>query len=93
MKTKTRFPKLTTPGAQILGPHATRNVVDLDAGQLPAYLGRTEVPLAPGQARGCSGDGFVIVRHRGHVLGLAFHRDAADRIESLVPKRWSTARD
>ena len=92
MKTKTRFPKLTTPGAQILGPHATRNVLDLDADQLPAYLARTAVALEPGQAGDCSGDGFVLVRHRGHVLGLAFYRDSADRVESLVPKRWSTVR-
>ena len=92
MKTKTRFPKLTTPGAQILGPHAVRNVLDLDAGQLTPYLARMDVELEPGQDRECSGDGFVIVRHRGHVLGLAFYRAVAGFLESLVPKRWSTAR-
>ena len=92
MKTKTLHPKLTTPGAQILGPHATRNVVDVTRSQLVPYLARTDIVIDRAQSAGCSGDGYVLVRHRGHVLGLGLYRAAAGLIESLVPKRWSTDR-
>jgi NOL1/NOP2/fmu family ribosome biogenesis protein len=92
MKTKTLHPKLTTPGAQILGPHATRNVVELTTPQLVPYLARMDVALDRGQDDDCSGEGYVIVRHRGHVLGLGLYRAVAGRLESLVPRRWSTDR-
>jgi len=92
MKTKARYPKLTTPGATVLGPHATRNVVDLTDDQVEPYLARETFAARAGQAEACAGTGYVLVRHRGHVLGLALHREGSAHLESAFPKRWANDR-
>ena len=86
-RTNIRPPKLTTGGAQLLGPHATRNRIDLDAAQRDAYLRREAQTPHPGQTADCR-PGQVLVRYRGFPLGVAvLHRSGM--LESLFPRRWS----
>lgn len=90
MKTRTLHPKLTTPGATVLGPLATRNVVDLEPGELDAYLARRPTDLGDGRRAACDGGtGYVLVRHRGHGLGLGLVHAGSSALLSLYPKRWA----
>jgi NOL1/NOP2/sun family putative RNA methylase len=87
-RTNVRPPKLTTAAALLLGPQATRQVLDLDApAARDAYLRRET--LAPTAAqRGACRPGQVIVRHRGFPLGVAvLHRSG--ELQSLFPRKWS----
>ncbi len=87
LRTNMRPPKLTTAGALLLGPNATRNRLELTHAERDAYLQRRESwPIGP---RTSDLDrGQVLVTHRGHILGLAlYHRSGT--LESLFPRRWS----
>ncbi len=83
-------PKPTTAAALLLGRHATRNVIEVDADQLAATLSRR--PFAPrsDQLEGCDDAGFLILRHRGIPLGagLLAKRDGCLVVESQVPRSW-----
>jgi NOL1/NOP2/sun family putative RNA methylase len=92
MRRQARFPKLTTAAARVFGARAARNTIELDAGQVQAYLRRQDIPLHPNQARSCTGIGYVIVRHRGIALGMALYlpdgQGKGERAKSLFPKAW-----
>jgi NOL1/NOP2/fmu family ribosome biogenesis protein len=82
-----RPPKLTTGGALLLGPLATRQGLDLTAVQRDAYLRRRSFTPSAEQIRECRA-GQVLVRYRGFTLGVAvLHRSGT--LESLFPRRWS----
>ncbi|RMG11862.1 MAG: methyltransferase domain-containing protein [Deltaproteobacteria bacterium] len=81
-------PKPTTAGAMWLGPHATRNVVDLRPEEVDRYLRRA--PLALDTARTRPLDrGFVLVRYQGWVLGAAFYPGEGAPLDSQYPKAWA----
>lgn len=82
-------PKLSTAAAMMFGAHATRNVVDVGAGQLARYLARESFAVSGEQARQCTEDGYVIVRHRGHALGAGLYRRDCGEVQSLFPRRWN----
>ncbi|MBK5969696.1 RsmB/NOP family class I SAM-dependent RNA methyltransferase, partial [Thiorhodovibrio winogradskyi] len=86
-RTNLRPPKLTTAGAMLLGRGATRQVVELDRAQRDAYLGRRVVVPRASQCGDCRA-GQVIVRYRGHPLGVALFTRSGT-LESLFPSRWS----
>ena len=87
-RTNIRPPKLTTAGALLLGPRATRNWIELTAGQRDAYLRRQDQTPEPGQLGRCR-PGHVLVRYRGLTLGIAIlHRSGS--LQSLFPTRWSS---
>lgn len=87
-RTNIRPPKLTTAGALLLGPQATRQVLDLDAAaERDAYLRRQTLKPSAARTAACR-PGQVIVRHRGYPLGVAvLHRSG--ELESLFPRKWS----
>lgn len=88
MKCKAKPPKLSTFGAMLLGRYATRNFVDLDPAQRDAYLARRTLPVPPEDVHGCTGSGYVLVRHRGHTLGTGYYDADHGVLESLFPGRW-----
>jgi len=84
-----RGAKPATPAALLLGDRATRNVVDLDAPQTTAYLARETVAPRPEQLGACAERGHVIVRRRGHALGVGFLRPGPPAsLESQYPRAW-----
>ncbi len=86
-----RNPKLTTAAAMAFGARARRHVVELDRLRLDAYLARRDLELSREETASSTGDGYVLVRHRGHCLGVAWLRTApggGGSIRSLFPKRW-----
>ena len=86
-RTSLRPPKLTTAGALLLGPYATRNRLDLSPTQRDAYLRREDFTPPAEQTRDCS-LGQVLVRYRGFTLGVAvLHRSGT--LQSLFPTKWS----
>jgi NOL1/NOP2/sun family putative RNA methylase len=85
-----KTPKLTTAGASFLGPHARRNVIEVDAGQRDRYLVRQPFSLRPEQVSPDSGDGHVLIRHRRAVLGVGEIRKDAMEVTSLYPKRLAS---
>ncbi|HEX6386077.1 MAG TPA: RsmB/NOP family class I SAM-dependent RNA methyltransferase [Anaerolineae bacterium] len=91
MQTSGKYPKLTTAAAMLFGPWARRNVIDLEAEQAEAYLSRQDFALTAGQARYCTGTGYVLLRYQNFVLGVGVYRLRTDSafVESLYPKAWS----
>ena len=88
IRTTARPPKLSTAAAMLLGPMARRNVVDIDAAEVERYLRREAFSLAPARSIDCTGTGYVLIRHRGFGLGMAYLDTKTHRLESLFPKRW-----
>lgn len=91
IRTKMRFPKMTTAAAMMFGNHATRNVLSLSQSEADCYLSRTTVELTETQLEHCTGTGYVIVTHRDVTLGvgLLFRDDAGGRLRSMYPKAWA----
>lgn len=86
--------KPTTAAAMLCGHAATRNVVALRTEQAQAYLDRVPIERPDSeQLTACTGPGYVVLRHRGHTLGLGqliFDRATGEpHIASLVPKAWA----
>ncbi|MBI4438552.1 hypothetical protein HY640_01310 [Candidatus Woesearchaeota archaeon] len=71
--------RLTIEGSQIVGPHATRNVIDVDDAGMMSWLRGNDLSV---DCTGCSG--FVIVRHGRDFLGCGLYRDGT--IKNYVPK-------
>lgn len=79
--------KLTTEGCMLWGPHAVRNVVELDRTQIDSFLQRRTIVLAGNQLDDVSGRGFVIARHRGIAIGIGLYREEGRaEVESLYPR-------
>jgi NOL1/NOP2/fmu family ribosome biogenesis protein len=83
-------PKLSTQAALTVGAQATRNVIDLDRGELDAYFEQDEWAVDGSRLKTCDGPGHVMIRHAGHPLGIAALRNRANVwiIDSLFPKGW-----
>lgn len=91
IRIKMRFPKMTTGGTMLVGRHATRHVIELEAHQVSAYFSRgTYIELEPDQDARCESMGYVIMMHRGIVLGQGFYRPKTDEqsasFDSFYPK-------
>jgi len=82
--------KPTTAAALLLGRHARRNVLEVDAEQAEATLSRRPFRPRPGQLADCDGRGFVLLRHRGLPLGAGLLRPGPDgpEVESQFPRAW-----
>ncbi len=90
LKHRLSHPKLTTAGALLLGHLATRNIVNLDADQSRKYLKCELMDLENSALENCDDKGFVIARHDGLSLGLAFQERDEDGLwlKGLYPARW-----
>ena len=92
LKTKIRYPKLSSAASLLVGPYATKSMVSLDAEQLQSYLEKRDVLLKPSQRTACKKTGYVIVKHRGFVVGqgLLFQREEHQEwpMRSLFPGYW-----
>lgn len=85
-----RYPKLTTAGAMALGHRARRNVVDVDRSQADDYLHRRAIVLSDSQRGRCSGgDGYVLLRHGGFVLGVGLLIEGRSEVLSYYPKAFA----
>ncbi len=86
-----RNPRLTTGAALKLGPHARRNLLDLDAAGAESYLRRHQLRVDPAAVVGGSGPGYVLVRYQGRVLGLGTLRQGGGQatLRGIVPRAWS----
>jgi len=86
-RTNVRPPKLSTGGALLLGPRASRNRIELSTQQRDVYLRRQPLTPAAGQTADCRA-GQVLVQYRGFTLGVGvLHRSGT--LESLFPRKWS----
>jgi 16S rRNA C967 or C1407 C5-methylase (RsmB/RsmF family) len=96
MKTRVKYPKLSTAAALHIGAGATRNFLEVDRPQLEAYVNRQVFAVSSAQTRYCTGPGYVLVRHRGFTVGVAFfepHQPGrGGEVGSLFPKGWSPAK-
>lgn len=70
IKTKIRFPKLSSSVAMLWGHSAKQNVIQLKSEQIIAFLNQTDISLTPEQRHQCSETGYVIVKHKDYCLGL-----------------------
>jgi len=87
LRTNIRIPKLSTAGALLLGPYATRQQIALSWEQRDFYLARCDLTPTSVQTADLR-PGQVLATYRGFTLGVAlFHRSGT--MESLFPRRWS----
>jgi NOL1/NOP2/fmu family ribosome biogenesis protein len=95
MRTRMRFPKLTTAAAMAFGAHATKNHVALSRDQADRFLSREPLEVSPAQTAACTGTGYVLVRVDEVVLGIGLFRqhETGGSIKSLLPKAWTLAED
>ncbi|WP_200258991.1 RsmB/NOP family class I SAM-dependent RNA methyltransferase [Halorhodospira neutriphila] len=86
VRAESRWPKPATAAALALGPHARRQVLEVDAAEAAAFMRRRAV--VPGPERRPEGPegGYVLVRYRGYPIGVGEQRRGA--IQSLFPKAW-----
>ena len=93
VKSRIKYPKLSTAASLAFGTRATRNFIDLNRQQVQAYIDRQDFQVPADQRVHCSGMGYVLVKYRGHVLGVAlFSPDEAGDgglVRSMFPKGWS----
>lgn len=88
-------PRMTTTASMTWAKFASRNVVDTTRRQCAQFVDRTDFRLQPQQLQVCTGRGFVLIRHRGHGLGIGFlesTRRADDNfasVRSMYPGAFS----
>lgn len=86
IRTALRYPKLTTAGVRLIGRHASRNVVDMSVEQTEAYVSREDFVATSDQANGIESTGYVLVAHRGVLLGVGIFFEDDRRVASMFPK-------
>ena len=89
MKTKIKFPKLTTAAAMLFGKLATKNTIILTEKQLQAFYTQQSCSLDPAQTKLCESIGYVLVMYQGHCLGVGIYYPANESrpagLQSLFP--------
>lgn len=94
MKKNTRFPKLSTTAAMLLGAHAKQNFIVLPGDQIEAYIRQQPLQIAPSALANCDSGGYVLIRYAQLNLGLgllAWPKDgqpASLKLSSLFPQSW-----
>jgi NOL1/NOP2/fmu family ribosome biogenesis protein len=82
--------RLTIEGAQLIGPHATKNVVALNDEETAAWLAGGNIPLdiIEADVESIPDGTFVIVKHAADWLGCGRKADAF--LYNYVPKSRHT---
>lgn len=98
MRINMRYPKLSTSAAMLFGPTATKRLVRLNQSQMDLYLKRHNQTIDPAQCTACEGNGYVLVQHGPHTMGLAlllWSEDSNEHptLQSLFPKAHSIKSD
>jgi len=70
--------RLSIEGSQIIGPEATKNVVELNENQLSEWLNGRDVELTSDV------EGFVIIKHGNDFFGVGNYKEG--KILNYVPK-------
>jgi NOL1/NOP2/fmu family ribosome biogenesis protein len=70
--------RLTIEGAQLIGPHAKKNIVELDDKEARLWLKGYDID------KEASAQGFVILKHNSDFLGTGRYKDG--KISNFVPK-------
>ena len=93
IKTKIRFPKLSSSMAMLWGHTAKQNVVQLKSEQIIDFINQTDISLSKEQRHQCLNTGYVIVKHEDYCLGLGiiFARQPSEDwpLRSLFPSYLS----
>nr|WP_242463956.1 RsmB/NOP family class I SAM-dependent RNA methyltransferase [Halorhodospira halophila] len=89
VRAQTRPPKPSTAGVMALGHHARGAVLELERAEVYAFFRREPLLLGPERGSGLREGGHVVLRHRGHTIGIGMYRNGA--MVSLFPKAWSRA--
>lgn len=90
IKTKIKHPKLSTPAAMWITPHALQNKIEITLTQRDNYLDRKTILLTDEQVQSLTGTGYVLASYAGVGLGVGLYLQYADgpaQLESLFPKR------
>ncbi len=92
LKTNTRFPKLTTAAAMLLGDKVKANRVEITKAQLELYFTQETSVLSETQASSLTDTGFVIVSYQDIILGVGLYLSAGGgrpaRLQSQFPKTF-----
>lgn len=95
VKSGTRFPKLSTTAAMLLGQYATRQIIILNQAQIEAYIRQRPLQVARSQLLECGRGGYVLIRYRELNLGLGLIKTAQLEsgqplidLSSLFPQSW-----
>ncbi len=90
MKTKIKFPKLTTAASMLFGRYATSNVIELTVTEFQTYLQGQDLLLTEQQVKLCTGMGYVLIQCKNYYAGqglLFIDRDTQQyHLRSLFPR-------
>ncbi len=89
LKTKIKYPKLSTAAAMLLNKHATRHTLILTQPQRDAFFRHQDIDLSKEQISSCTDMGYVMVRYDNYALGLGllfFRKDGSAVLRSLFPR-------
>jgi NOL1/NOP2/sun family putative RNA methylase len=95
LKTKIRFPKITSGAAMWLGEGVRANMVQLTRDQMTDFCQRKDIFVLRKQLIKCSGTGYLVVKYGKYFLGVGvlFWRDKDDLmpVRSLFPAYLQTS--
>lgn len=84
LKTRIRYPKLSTAAAMLIGHLASQHVVALNAEQRDQYLHKQDLELRSDQLELCQSTGYVIVRYRNICLGLGLYFEPNEQHDHVL---------
>ncbi len=84
LKTRIRFPKVSTAAAMLIGRYATKHVIELTAKQRDAYLQKIDIDLDVAQVGEAFTTGYAIVQYDGYCLGLGLYFSPNEQHEHVL---------
>ena len=73
---------MSMEGAQLIGPHAKKNILDIDQDQLRLWMKGEDVELNKAENLGLNG--FVLLRHNQEIIGCGKMKEG--KVLNFVPK-------
>lgn len=72
--------RLSIEGSQLIGPKATKNIANIDAGTMRQWLKGEDIPWSG------PGEGFLLIQCNGDFLGTGKYQPDEGKILNFVPK-------
>lgn len=88
LKTKMKYPKLSTPATMLFGPHVIKNRIDLSYEQLKQFVIKKTIELNEDNIKTIVSEGYVFVfyQQQCYGMGVYYEYDNKPHLQSMFPK-------